>query len=282
MTVHFSAVQSLRRVFQQGFAVQDIAESLVSFDANCPAEEVGRFMDANRYEVVGVREGGLVTGYVTRQSLGHEECSAYIRHFQNDEVIFDTASLTEAVIGLKDRCCLFVSSLGGIAGIITRSDMQKPPVRMWLFGMITLIEMNFTRLIEQCCPNNQWREHLSEGRLQKAEELLAERTRRNQHLNLLDCLQFADKGQIVAKHEPARSATRFSSRRQVEQLTKDLERLRNNLAHAQDIVSEDWEMIVMLAENLERVLVGPPGLKSDNGFGGTLRDETPSEVDFFD
>jgi hypothetical protein len=98
---------------------------------------------------------------------------------------------------------------------------------------------------------------VSAGRIQKAEDLLAERTRRNQQISLLDCLQFADKGQIVARNEAIRGRTIFSSRRQIESTFKNLERLRNNLAHAQDIISGDWETIVTLSENLDRVLQGP-------------------------
>ena len=47
---------------------------------------------------------------------------------------------------------------------------------------------------------------------------------------------------------------------EIEQAFKGLERLRNNLAHSQDIISSDWEIIVQLSENLDQVLEGPPGL----------------------
>jgi len=127
--------------------------------------------------------------------------------------------------------------------------------------MITLIEMRFARLIGQLCPEDGWKQFLSEARVQKAEELLAERIRRDQNLELLDCLQFADKGQIVARNQDIRRLTQFQSRRQLEQVVKQLERLRNNLAHTQDIISTDWETIVLLAENLDSVLAGPPGLR---------------------
>ena len=146
--------------------------------------------------------------------------------------------------------------LGAVGGIITMSDLQKPPVRMWLFGMITLIEMRISRLIEQMCPGDSWKQHVSEGRLQKAEALLEERRRRNQSLELIDCLQFSDKGQIIARNEEIRNLTRFTSRRQVEEAIKALESLRNNLAHSQDILSCDWETIVMLCRDLEGVIGG--------------------------
>jgi hypothetical protein len=78
---------------------------------------------------------------------------------------------------------------------------------------------------------------------------------------LLDCLQFSDKGQIIARNEEIRGLTQFQSRRQVEQIVKQLERLRNNLAHAQDIIATDWDTIVLLAENLDDILLGPAGLR---------------------
>mgnify|MGYP002683884023 CR=1 FL=1 len=70
-----------------------------------------------------------------------------------------------------------------------------------------------------------------------------------------------DKAQIIARTELLRKLTRFESRRQVEEVGKRLEKLRNNLAHSQDIITNDWDTIVLLAENLDSVLDGPPGLR---------------------
>ena len=128
---------------------------------------------------------------------------------------------------------------------------------MWLFGMVTLIELRFGRMIEQHCPHESWQEFLSEGRLQKTQELLAERRRRGQQVTLTDCLQFADKVRIIAASDPLRSLTRFEFKRKVEEIGKQLETLRNNLAHAQDVVSHEWDTIVALAEQLDSVIDGP-------------------------
>ncbi len=112
--------------------------------------------------------------------------------------------------------------------------------------------MRCAELIERNCPHDQWKQLLSEGRLQKAEALLAERRRRNQAVALFDCLQLADKGQIIARHEPLRNQTVFTSRRQVEDAVAKLEQLRNNLAHAQDIPDSDWDTIVQLCAFITR------------------------------
>src|SRR5262249_42249876 len=106
----------------------------------------------------------------------------------------------------------------------------------------------FYELIEQHCPQDSWMKYLSEARLQKAQALLEERRRRNQALQLIDCLQFSDKGQIIARNEDIRKLTIFPSRRRAEEAIKNLEQLRNNLAHAQDILTSDWDTITQLCE----------------------------------
>jgi hypothetical protein len=61
-------------------------------------------------------------------------------------------------------------------------------------------------------------------------------------------------GQIVVRDEVLRAQIGFVSRRRGEQTLKGLEKLRNNLAHSQDIVTLDWEVILSLAENPENVI----------------------------
>jgi hypothetical protein len=129
-------------------------------------------------------------------------------------------------------------------------------MRMWLFGLVTTSELRVTHLIDKRFPEGSWRELLSAGRMENARELQQERRRRNQDPSLLDCLQFADKGDIVARDERLRRLTRFSSRRAVETFVKALQHLRNNLAHSQDL-SGDWEVILELAINLHRIVLGP-------------------------
>ena len=243
---------AIRRVFTETFTARDLAEPLASFDACTPAAEVRDVMTACDFDVVGVRREGRVIGYVHRLSLENGACGDYLRAFEESSALADTAPLLKVLIALIGAPVLFVRTLGGVGGIITAADVQKPPVRMWLFGIVTLIEMRCAELIEQYCPQDVWKQHLSEGRLQKAEALLVERRRRNQAVSLFDCLQFADKGQIIARHEPLRNQTIFTSRREVENAVAKLEQLRNNLAHAQDIPESDWDTIVQLCTFITR------------------------------
>jgi hypothetical protein len=256
MNWNASTIESLRRVFAEGFAARDVAEPLVSFDASTAAAEVAEFMDRRSFDVVGIRKEGAVVGYVQRADLDQSACGMNLRPIERAMTVSETASLADVVLGLADGPRLFLQVLGTIGGIVTMSDLQKPPVRMWLFGMVTLMEMRATRLIELKYPGDSWKQYLSESRLQKAQELLEERKRRNQNLELIDCLQISDKGQIIARSEEIRRMTKMESRRQTEQTIRMLESLRNNLAHSQDIVSCDWETIVRLCREMERVIHG--------------------------
>jgi hypothetical protein len=257
MSFTSSSVHSLRRVFRESFVVHDITEPLISFDATTTGDIVRQHMEANALEVVGIREAGRVVGFVQKDDLSGSACGDQRRDFEPSQIVVDSASLAELVILLKDRRRMFVSLLGNVGGIVSRTDLQKPPVRMWLFGMITLIEMRFNRLIDVHCPSDSWTQYLSDGRIAKAKSLQAERQRRNQHVGLLDCLQLSDKAQIFARDEQLRGMMRFQSKRQLEETAKMVEKLRNNLAHSQDIITGDWDTIVRLSENLDAVLEGP-------------------------
>lgn len=244
----------VHKTFLRGLAARDIAEPLPSFDATTPAPAARESMLRRHQAVAGVRQDGYVTSYIEYQDLGEGICGDYARVFDEETVLTDSASITEVVLKLDLFPRLFVRSLGTVAGVVTRLDLQDPPVRMWLFGMITVLEMRFLQLIEARFSDESWTRYISPARLEKAREMQSERRRRGQDARLLHCLQFSDKAQIVVRDETLRSQAGIISRRRGDEVIKSLERLRNNLAHTQDIVAFDWQTIVAIVKNLERLI----------------------------
>ena len=116
------------------------------------------------------------------------------------------APLDAGLRSLRDADFLFVSAVGRVYGILTWTDVQKPPVRMWLFGLITLLESAFTSLIEAWHPDASWTELVSDGRLRKARAIAEERERLrgDSDQRLLDCLQLSDKGMSAVTSRDAR------------------------------------------------------------------------------
>ena len=129
-------------------------------------------MTAQDFDVIGVRSAGHVIGYVERGSLENGACGDSLRPLGETTLVEDTAPLLKVLTALAGTPFLLVKSLGSVGGIITLADMQKAPVRMWLFGIVTLIEMRCAELIEHHCPADSWKQYLSEGRLQKAADIV--------------------------------------------------------------------------------------------------------------
>jgi hypothetical protein len=125
---------------------------------------------------------------------------------------------------------------------------------MWLFGLVTLVEDLLSRTLRKRYPAEAWRDQLSEGRLQRAEALQAERRRRNESLELVDCLSFGDKWWILSRDEGVRAAVGWESRAVARERMKEFQQLRDRLAHAQDVASSSLATIVRLATHLDRLL----------------------------
>jgi hypothetical protein len=67
-------------------------------------------------------------------------------------------------------------------------------------------------------------------------------------------LQFSDKGYILIKNPELRKDFVFESMGVAKRAAKDLESLRNNLAHAQDILTDNWPAIVAMATRVNKVM----------------------------
>ena len=242
----------LRRLFLEGFSAMDVAEPLVSFDESKKAVDVQPFMQSKHFDLVGVRRDGLVEGYARYEDLTAGVCGDHFRPFTpDDDLVPDTANLIDVVKSLAINQQCFVTILDHVGAIITLADLEKPPMRMFLFGMITMIEMRMTEVLRQRYPDDSWQEVLSEKRVDVARKLQEERNRRGQQVELIDCLQFGDKGWVITYDDQLREALGHKSRRETRNAVKEFEALRNNLAHTQEIIPGGWQRIVIACSRWE-------------------------------
>jgi hypothetical protein len=125
---------------------------------------------------------------------------------------------------------------------------------MWLFGIITIIEARLVNRISKLYPDEGWAVNLSKSRLEKARDMQSERIRRGQHCALVDCLQFSDKAQVLLKDDTQLEWMGFRSRSVAKKVIKELEYLRNNLAHSQSIVVHDWPQIARMTQRIHLLM----------------------------
>lgn len=242
MTVTPSSYESLRRLLLSGITVADVAESLVSLDATTPREECRRLCDVRGFEIIGVRAEGLVMGYV------EPAASDEVVLFEPGQVLPHDAPIHRLVTVLDAHRRAFVTHLGAVTGIATRTDLEKPPARMWVFGIVTLLETALRGIVARRHPDDAWTEILSESRAEQARALQAERARRGEHAALLDCLQFHDVANLAARHEDVRRTFGHASRRAAESRMKEWAQVRNHIAHSQGYVHANWPLLARVAQ----------------------------------
>ena len=64
-----------------------------------------------------------------------------------EQVISDSTPLANLLTVLQASDFLYVNHGAKIVGIITKADLNKPPVRIYVFGMLSLFEMHLNSWI---------------------------------------------------------------------------------------------------------------------------------------
>ena len=232
----------------------DLAEPLASLDDNQPVALAVELMRARNVSVLGVRRAGLVAGWVGAGDLAGGTLGECAREFRREELLDESTSLDVVLGTLTAAEQVFVEWRGEVAAVITRGDLQKPPLRMWLFGAITVLDANLTWAVGELFPGDSWQSQITPGRFEKAVALRAERQRRGSECALIDCLQVKDKADILVSDSASLAALGLQSRREADRLTRDIEMLRNHLAHAQELEAEHLATAARLASFIHTIL----------------------------
>lgn len=252
---------ALKTLYETNITVESIAENLLVCDVQEDAMTVKTELASRNYDVIGVREGDEVIGYVEREELEEGTIRDFARLFQTREIIANSTPLMQFLHIFKERKRIFVLEKNEVTQLITGADLQKPPVRMLLFGYITLLEMNLGELISAKLPGGSWKSLLSEGRLNKAEALYQERLAKNEDLDLIECLQISDKMHIILNAPNLKAYFPMSSKREGKRLSNQVRDLRDRIAHSNELgMDMTWEKIIDILEKCEEFLKVSEGL----------------------
>jgi hypothetical protein len=255
MTPTPSAPSELRRTLDDSLLVRHIATRMERCQGGQPARAVRAYMERRNFDVMGLLDGGRVSRYVARGGLTDDgTCEDHARPIGPTEIVSSTTPLIDFLPLMKQRDHLFVLEGARLESIVTAADLQKPPVRMLLFGLVSLLEMFLLALVRRHCSEGALDTALRPQRLEEARRLYDKRRSRNEEIDLADCLQICDKRDIILRLVPHPSLG-FASRSSAERLFKDAEGLRNRLAHSQDLVlGTSWAEVIDLAEAIDGFL----------------------------
>jgi len=238
------------QLFAKTFTAKHIQEPLRSFDSTISTKQLEDFVLHHPCPVIGIRHDGQLNSYLTVTDGMTARDVIRPRPFAPQQLVQLDTPLVDVIHVLTNFDYCFVAISDSVIGAISRSDIEKPVVRMWLFGLIILIDMSVSATIKNRWPDSSWQHLVTPARLEKAQKLYNEHQRRQMSGELFDCLQLADKMQLLF-HEPSfLEESGYASLNAARRVFKGIETLRNNLAHGQDIISTDWPSIVRLAHQL--------------------------------
>lgn len=252
----------LDEMWDRILTVELIAEAMVTCSASEDATAVLHCMEKQNWNQIGFREaaddGGAVTGYLTREDLQGSSgnlSEVPVRPFNVTELVSEHTSIRAGLLRLAHSSRLFVLGPRGVDRVVTLADLQKQPVRIMLFGTISLLDMAMLSTIKRKYPNNRWASFLNEPRVRKAEALHRHRHCAGHDTELADCLELCDKSDILTQTAADRTAIGFTSHKQSKKFFNRVERLRDNLAHGQDPTEvADWSTIYSLLSRSEELV----------------------------
>lgn len=238
----------LERCVQRFFFARDIMDELLVFDEGQDAQAARRVLEAEGLCAAGIACAGRVFACCRAGDLGEGPCGAFAVRITPERVVAEDERLFKVIERLRECDLLLVRGDAGYTGFVTMADLQKPPVRMLLFAVVSIIELRWQGWIrDHFGDGDGWHACLTPPRLDMARRLMEERNRNGWNLQLADCLQFSDRATIVLKTPELWEKTLFTSRNQARDRIRAIQKLRDDLAHSQDLLVEDRETILDLA-----------------------------------
>ena len=242
---------ALRRLIETGITVEAVSEDLYCVESAEMGPSVWADLAARGFDRCGISNGGQVIGYV--ESATTENHS--IQPIQIHQLVAETTPLWQAMPRLAESLWLFVLTPSGPTGIVTLADLAKQPARLLMFGVLSLLEMAMLAIIRREFPDTDWCDLLSNGRIEKASTLLAQRREKGQDIDLADCLQWCDKAAICAKSEQIRTRWDLPGKGQCDRLFEEIQVLRDQLAHSQHPAPDgDWRRVVKCLQEADRLI----------------------------
>ena len=227
-----------------GLTVALIATEREKLMTCCPSESLSDVVSRSaeqQYDYLPVEsdEGdkivGLLHATVERSSLEGTVKEHFLR-LSEEDLIGANASILDFIKEADSKPCRLIVSGGKIVGLVTLSDLQKLPVRAALFALITGLELTMAEAIRKKYKKDEdWLQLLSKCRQEKINKEVEKSKQGDAFVNALLFTQFCDKRDIIIKSFP------FSRKKELRSQLKDIEKMRDRLAHANEYAAAQTE-----------------------------------------
>lgn len=227
-------IDILENIFTNQISVLHISVPTTEATLN----EAHKICNDNNYDVHLVREG------IAHDLLLFERSTGKVRHLTDHEIISETTPILDVLELLIEYPQAFIKVKRKVTRIVSRADLDSVPLRIWLYGLISILEVELRNKIKSTI--HEWRNSMSANRLVFAEDLYRKKLKRNEEVDLLDCVQITDLSKIICSNwilfdDYSKMISSVDFKKRLDNLNK----LRDELAHAQRLTLE-WEEIYNL------------------------------------
>lgn len=236
-----NSLDRLRLLFEEQINVLPIAENLVIFEKENFKEEMER---RNFHSAVVDVEGVM---------MKYDEGDDVLKPISQEDLMEANTPLLKAFRMLISQRRFFIKDEDGkLSYIVTRTDLDKIPLRIGFFGLISLLETHLKDMIRKQLPN--WEENLTENRLSQARSLYEWKKGRKEEIDMVQCLQFGDLGSIFSKNQRFKKFDDTLSRERFVQTMNDIGKLRDALAHSQSHLGFSWDEVDQMIVFIRRII----------------------------
>lgn len=246
----------LQNIFIDNITTKFIYEPLACCKIYDNAFEVKQTLDVRDFDTLGVvDENEKKIGYIIHHELQNGEISQYVKQFKTDILISDSTPICDLLDILSEKEYVYVLEKNSIEGIVTRADINKPIIRIYLFGIISLFELHLNYWINKNHMESEWLEILPKNRVTTAHDIYNQRKGNNSQLTILECIQICDKKFILMKTNVFLESFQYSKTK-FKDLLENSESIRNELAHSQNsiIANLDWKEFVLTISSIKEFL----------------------------
>ncbi|WP_172372204.1 hypothetical protein [Sporosarcina jiandibaonis] len=239
--------------FNQIFTAEDISEPLASV-ANNEYHEIKDYFENKNYDVIGYKEDDKVIGFLEKE-MKHDLTNLQntMKEFSISDLITNNTNLLDCLKLLKNNTRLFLINEYQIESIVTVSDIQKPAVRMFFFGIITFFEIELAELISASYPDDEWQSILKSDRTDFAMQRHQNLINKNQETNLINCTQLCDKTDVLYKSSKLLDEFVGKSKKESKRLFNSINGFRDALAHGQSLTV--WFEDKNIIESIEELMI---------------------------
>ena len=220
-----------------GLTVDLIATHRNELETCRPDETIFQVQERNvrGYDYLPVEDDGSIIGLFPAKKLmgdaGTDDIvEQHMDSLSDANLIGAEASILDFLKEVDSKPFRLVVSAGGIDGLVAWSDLQKLPVRVALFSLITGFELIMSKAIRNEYPNGDgWLEHLSAERRRELERRIEQRQSNDSDIHPLLETEFSDKATILRKVHAFQRLPKAGKR-----ILGRIVHLRNSVAHAKD------------------------------------------------